>query len=392
MISQKLAVQCLAEEMRGCPVPMVPEQFQRKRFAEHDFVFFGHVPVRAHKLANRWQFDESEVRAAGRTIVALPWDPNDLVDPRPHSPGKPKPATPARTGWREQIRRWADHAGFVMRMKNGCSCGTSFCQRRSDGWALPCGLTPEGLLQRCANHSIACVLPVPTLVWSHDTWLIPRTVALILDLWEEAETALAAGSHVCGTCGAHSTDSTWHTSTTSGWKVICPACAAAGLRRYRQELAGATYAGVRERGPRAEDFLCAICEPARPAAAWDHCHEHGLIRGPLCGSCNTMEGQGKEFLARKGSVQHLLNCNGCRTHRTLPPHHRLAALRRHLHLERGLQGCDVPMHMCVSVTEAADSGYECTVRCFGQRGSSSLRLTAAEAEHILARTVESGLI
>ncbi|MGW0778833.1 endonuclease domain-containing protein [Streptomyces sp. NPDC002835] len=69
---------------------------------------------------------------------------------------------------------------------------------------------------------------------------------------------------------------------------------------------GVAYARLRERGPRAEDFLCAMCDPARPAAVWDHCHEHGLIRGPLCGSCNTMEGQGKDFLARKGSVRHLV--------------------------------------------------------------------------------------
>ncbi|WP_099896918.1 hypothetical protein [Streptomyces sp. TLI_171] len=76
-------------------------------------------------------------------------------------------------------------------------------------------LDPEGLLQRCANYSIACVLLVPTLVWAHDTGLIPRTLALVLDQWEEAETPLAADGHVCGTCGAHSTDSAWCTSTTN---------------------------------------------------------------------------------------------------------------------------------------------------------------------------------
>ncbi|MFM9702554.1 endonuclease domain-containing protein [Streptomyces galilaeus] len=95
---------------------------------------------------------------------------------------------------------------------------------------------------------------------------------------------------------------------------------------------GAAYVSVREHGPSAANFLCADCETARRATDWDDCHAHGLIRGPLCGSCNAMEGQGKEFLARPGSLQHLLQCDDCRTERILPPpHHRLAELRRHLH-------------------------------------------------------------
>ncbi|MFJ8510158.1 endonuclease domain-containing protein [Streptomyces avermitilis] len=169
--------------------------------------------------------------------------------------------------------------------------------------------------------------------------------------------------------------------------MLCPVCAAASLRSYRQELAGVAYARVRERGPQAEDFLCAVCDLPRPAAVWDHCHEHGLIRGPLCGSCNTMEGQGKDFLARKGSVQHLLRCDGCRLRRTLPAHHRLAALRRHLHHEHGVQDCDWPMQGCVTVTET-DSGYDCRVRCPGQRQRHpGIQFTAQEVEHILSRVM-----
>ncbi|MEV6497854.1 endonuclease domain-containing protein [Streptomyces prunicolor] len=28
------------------------------------------------------------------------------------------------------------------------------------------------------------------------------------------------------------------------------------------------------------------------ASVWDHCHEHGHVRGPVCPSCNTFEGKG----------------------------------------------------------------------------------------------------
>ncbi|MEU1932900.1 endonuclease domain-containing protein [Streptomyces coeruleorubidus] len=51
-----------------------------------------------------------------------------------------------------------------------------------------------------------------------------------------------------------------------------------------------------------------------PAAGWDHCHEHGYVRGPLCGSCNTREGTGipHYYLRLEGAaLQHLLECRGC---------------------------------------------------------------------------------
>jgi len=43
----------------------------------------------------------------------------------------------------------------------------------------------------------------------------------------------------------------------------------------------------------ASDWLCGLCEagitgePATTVAAyWDHCHDHGTIRGPVCRTCN----------------------------------------------------------------------------------------------------------
>ncbi|MGW7642911.1 endonuclease domain-containing protein [Streptomyces bobili] len=72
---------------------------------------------------------------------------------------------------------------------------------------------------------------------------------------------------------------------------------------------GAAYVRVREHGPSAANFLCADCETARRATDWDDCHAHGLIRGPLCGSCSTVEGQGKEFLARPGPAACSTCCN-----------------------------------------------------------------------------------
>lgn len=384
MINQKSAVWYLAGATRTCPIPLHPEGFRRKDRAPHDFVFFGHTPVRTYKRAGQWQFLEADVRQAGRRMAELPWDSEDLVGLECDEQGEPEPAAFVHTGWRKEIQRVIDSRGAG----RGCGCG------QPDAAASPpFHSSPDCLLQRYQNYAIACILPVRALVWADGTWRVPRVLAYVLDQRDEAERHLHLTQQPCDGCGALSPDSSWRTPSATGWKVICPACAAAHLSPCGHQLQGVTYLQVRERGTRAADFLCAVCETARPATDWDHCHIHGLIRGPLCGSCNTMEGQGKEFLARPGALHHLLRCNGCHAERSLPPHHRLAALRRHLHLAWGVRGCDWPMHMCVRLQEADGGSYDCTVSCPGQRlrDSRSLRLTQQEAEHLLSLTVEAGL-
>lgn len=98
--------------------PVAPEHFRRKRFIEHDFVFFGHQSVRAYKHANRWQFHEPDVRGAARSLALLAWDPEDLIAPRPDGGGEPPPPAPAPIGWRAQIQIVADSA--AARSANGC--------------------------------------------------------------------------------------------------------------------------------------------------------------------------------------------------------------------------------------------------------------------------------
>ncbi|MFB8144399.1 endonuclease domain-containing protein [Streptomyces parvus] len=383
MLTQKTAAWYLAEATRTCPIPLAPEAFRRKDRAPHDFVFFGHMPLRAYRTTRQWQFMDADVLRAGRSVAELPWDPDDLVDLEHAEQDPPRQGDGTHSDWRREIRH------LVRSVEAGCGCSPSHAATPPSHHP-----TPDCLLQRYGNYSIACTLPVRALVRVDDAWVIPRTLAWILDQRDESENSFRTAGQQCDGCQAPSPDGSWRALTTTGWKIICPACAAASLRRYRRELQGTAYAHVREHGPRAADFLCAVCETARPATAWDHCHDHGLIRGPLCGGCNTMEGHGKEFLARPGSLQHLLRCDGCRAQRSLPPLHRLAVLRRNLHLTRGAQDCDWPLHMHVSI-EQADGGYDCTVHCSGPehraRALRGFRLTYEEAEHVLSRTVEESL-
>ncbi|MFD0344773.1 endonuclease domain-containing protein [Streptomyces sp. NPDC127117] len=83
---------------------------------------------------------------------------------------------------------------------------------------------------------------------------------------------------------------------------------------------GAAYESVR-RTRRADDYPCRLCTTPQRAYYWDHCHDHGLVRGPVCASCNTFEGNGMVFVNRPGSVEHLLECTICRAQHTLPRRH-----------------------------------------------------------------------
>ncbi|MCD9880431.1 endonuclease domain-containing protein [Streptomyces guryensis] len=86
------------------------------------------------------------------------------------------------------------------------------------------------------------------------------------------------------------------------------------------------------RGTRADDYLCRLCAETR-AAAWDHCHDHGYLRGPLCGSCNTFEGKStpRNLLEEKeGAALHLLECRGCPEGRTLPGRYHVGLVQKHL--------------------------------------------------------------
>ncbi|MEU5629805.1 endonuclease domain-containing protein [Streptomyces tendae] len=69
--------------------------------------------------------------------------------------------------------------------------------------------------------------------------------------------------------------------------------------------------------------------PAEPGCGGDHCHEHGCIRGPLCGSCNTREGTGFPccFLRLEGAALHLLECRGWLERGTLPGRFHTAVVR-----------------------------------------------------------------
>lgn len=98
-----------------------------------------------------------------------------------------------------------------------------------------------------------------------------------------------------------------------------PPCSGASCRPYTGHMRGVRYESPPRRSTRADDCLCRLCK-ASPAVAWDHRHDHGFVRGPLCGSHNTREGVASPdgFLREEDNVLHLLECRSCRGQLTLP--------------------------------------------------------------------------
>ncbi|MEV1085836.1 endonuclease domain-containing protein [Streptomyces sp. NPDC050211] len=384
LISEKLARQYLADETQGCTVPVAPQQFRRRRNIEHSYVFFGDVPVCGYKHKNRWGFDEREVRRAGRAVAAVQWEAGDAVDAQlPDS----EPAWSDQPDWRRDLRRWMSHAADTTYMQGGCPCGPYCRQEGLTHTGLPCGLTWDGFVDKCSGWTIACTAPVNVLSWSEQRWWLPRPYAEMLDRWESAERELALAARQCTGCGTPGQAWAWRTSSTSGWNVLCPTCSVATFRRYQGHLRGTSYNAVRG-GTTAEDYLCAVCDPPRQAAFWDHCHDHGHVRGPLCASCNTMERAGTDFLTHTGSVAHLLECRGCLQQRSLPRHHHLQIVRNHLHATKRHQRCDMPATACVKITAQGDV-LHCVLRCWGQSQSEEQELSAYQVTELVRRTVEA---
>ncbi|MFD4318974.1 endonuclease domain-containing protein [Streptomyces sp. NPDC058548] len=158
------------------------------------------------------------------------------------------------------------------------------------------------------------------MIWSGTVWLIPRAYAALLDRADKAKAGLVKKKEVCSGCGTPDSDRQWRSSSATGYVVLCPPCAAQVSGPYPGHLQGRQYTKAFAKRSPADAFLCQACPEPRRALHWDHCHVHELFRGPLCVKCNVAEG-GSGFIDRPGAVEHLLQCTGCRTERTLPPQH-----------------------------------------------------------------------
>jgi hypothetical protein len=217
---------------------------------------------------------------------------------------------------------------------------------------------------------------------------MPRGYVELLDRWQRRNTELLEGARTCSGCNKQGPPhGAWRTPTVRGYVTLCPECSGATYVPYDGDLRGVPYRKV-PRASRADGFLCRLCTSSR-AFTWDHCHDHGLVRGPLCASCNTWEGKGFRFLERPGAPAYLLECTGCRTDRTLPERFRLDVAADHVRATERHGRCrSRPWLLDITVRE---DGADFALGCNAHGTRWNHRLPAAEITDLVAGFVAAVL-
>jgi hypothetical protein len=149
------------------------------------------------------------------------------------------------------------------------------------------------------------------------------------------------------------------------------------------------YEKFRLRGTRADSYLCRLCR-AIQAFAWDHCHDHGHVRGPLCTSCNNVEGKAAPdtFLQSEDGALHLLQCRDCHEQRTLPRRFHLEVIRAHLKRTERHGSCHREPY--VDEAEHTHGVYRFQLQCSGwhAKGTWTRNVTASEATALVEAFVD----
>ncbi|MGW0629243.1 endonuclease domain-containing protein [Streptomyces sp. NPDC002758] len=328
LISPQMARETLADLAQDCSLPLdLGELIPGKaEFLDHGHVLIGDVAVRGYKDKGRWKYDARDIRRAGQTLAALTVDHTDVVEAQVPSPRYFEDRASFedwnRADWRRTLNAWIYAAARRSRRHD---ISDAFDDFDSDVWSsryaigahgLPGQLTFEELVSFYGERAVAGTRPLDLLTRSGTHWVLPRAYVDLLDRWQERDRVLTEQARICTGCQCRGDRRAWRTTTASGYVTLCPACSGDAFQAYKGHLNGVAYSSLR-RTQRADEYLCCLCRASR-ASIWDHCHDHGYVRGPVCASCNTFEGNGVDFLRRDGSVQHLLECRGCRERRTLP--------------------------------------------------------------------------
>ncbi|MFI6658163.1 endonuclease domain-containing protein [Streptomyces sp. NPDC050523] len=419
LISPQLARDILADLTTDCGLPLDAGELipGKGEFLVHGHVFVGDIAVRGYKDKGRWKYDDRDIRRAGQALAAVTFDAADVVNARVpdrrYFEDRESFDDWSRADWRRTLNYWIYAAARRARwLEIGAAVPIAASPTDdfdvfdpeittaldTDVWSsryeigphgLPGELTFEDLVSLYGERTIAGTRPLRLLARSGKRWVLPRVYAEMLDRWQERDRSLAEQAQICTGCRRQGSRWAWRTTTASGYVTLCPACSGEAFQAYTGHLRGVAYSSLR-RTHRADDYLCCLCRESR-ASIWDHCHEHGHIRGPVCASCNTFEGKGVSFLRRDGSVQHLLECRGCREARTLPRRFHVDVVLEHLEDVERHGRCRRRPHAYRS--EYVHGVHHITLYCHGHASTSkwTKEVSVAEAADVVRGFVDRTL-
>jgi hypothetical protein len=313
------AARTLGELLRGCAIPVDTDQLlYTDTLLRVGCVLFGDVPVRPVKVRRRWWVDAPQIHQAAAALHAVPIDFRDLVPLIPESGGRRR--RPPLDTWRGSILNTVEPEWSTPRQAEESEAPG---ERGGTG-----DETAEWVIRWCDWHTMGSTRYLDLLVPYAGAWHLPRGYAELLDRWQRQIRAVVRQAQRCSGCGAKGPDGNeWREATAHGYVTTCPDCVTAGTRTYAGEFDGMRYDKGLGLDPAA--YRCVIC--SRRAMYVDHCHDHGYVRGPLCGTCNTAEGSGgsagtggrgfPEQTHTPEWLRYLRRCVGCRTQDTLPLAH-----------------------------------------------------------------------
>lgn len=404
-ISPKLAHAYFTEISAGSAVPLdFDDLLHMMDLRRHNHVVIGDIALRCYKNKSKWTYDERNIRRAAQDFADFRLDVDDIVEVqlpayRDHDDQDPEDDR-GRADWRQKV---ASRMFWQARNKHQ---EERPYEEWDDSWkrigagGLPGTLTWDEFV---AAHSgtrlrenIANTRPLELMTFSDGSMFLPRAYAGLLDRWEQVEENLVAKARTCKGCAAQGPRwGGWRTPSPLGYVTLCPPCSGAAFQRYTGHLRRVLYDSPRVRGTRADDYLCRLCSETR-AAAWDHCHDHGFLRGPLCGSCNTFEGKShpRSFLEDKeGAALHLLECRGCLERRTLPGRYHVAIVEKHLeaterHRHRGRRCKRRPS---VQHMELAHGAHRFELECWWHSETWTKDVTVPETAALVQDFVDQAL-
>ncbi|WP_055588662.1 endonuclease domain-containing protein [Streptacidiphilus griseoplanus] len=403
LISLGQAQKDFLDLIRDPVLPVDASVLRSDWFRQHGHILLGPTPIRGIKTRGRWYVDDREVRVAARAINELTIDADDLVPIRIDWRNPENHDWPWRPDWRLRLRwtmvasalQTGTQGSFRELFDQGEKARTVrvWMRRLTNEPPRPSAETDAAIAREPLVHAWALTAGPP--VRTKGSWMMPRTVVDLLDRCQALDERLIAAARRCVGCytdGGEEASWKWRAATSDGWVTKCPACAVEEFPEYTSRFRGVRYDSPRRKAVRADEYRCCLCGTTR-AAVWDHCHDHGYVRGPLCASCNasewahTLREEQGPWLNRANGIAHLLRCAGCSTAKMLPDRYRVEVVRRHVEAEAGQCRCKSRR---AEVREGHEDALLFAVRCFcNWRAPQLVTIPFAEADSVVRALLES---
>jgi hypothetical protein len=374
LISLTAARQRVADSLTEPALRLAPEAIQTHWLRETGHFFLGAHPLRGHKQSGQWRVDDQDLAAAVENLKSLTRTAGPLIPAGLPWTGLER--EPGHDDWRLTVQ-WElvrEAAGARQRKKSQDTLDASLdpdVQRRAAKVIEQALDSLRGQQPRAEPVTIAGIVVLDVMKRRAGTWCIPAGWASVLDGWQSSRLALLAEARRCAGCGRpadRAQEWDWRSSGADGWITQCPDCAASAFPIYGGSMRGVLYTSERRRALRADAYLCSVCG-LRRAVDWEHCHDHGYLRGPACASCNhaevTQHGIWRGFDGTdRRTTRHLLHCHGCLTAKTLPRHHLAALVTTRLRATERHPRCSA--EPIVELSVVADGGFQAVLRCPSQ--------------------------